>query len=209
MVAGGEDGGAAGGAAKFSAVGTETIARTTATAITSRCIGLLYNAMSRRLFALALLLAATTVVDAAPAAPGFRVKTLDGHRTIDSKELIGKKVVVLRFQASYCKPCARESAALNRVTDRYRDRDVEIVAIHVQDTAADVRRFMRANKVTYPVALDPQLTIGNRFGFKGTPLTVVIDRKGEIAARVSGEGAVRRLPAMLDTLLAKDPPPTS
>jgi peroxiredoxin len=165
--------------------------------------------MTRRLFALALLLAVTTAVEAAPAAPGFRVKTLDGHRTIDSKELIGKKVVVLRFQASYCKPCARESAALNRVAERYRDRDVEIVAIHVQDTAADVRRFMRANKVTYPVALDPQLTLGNRFGFKGTPLTVVIDRKGEIAARISGEGAVRRLPAMLDTLLAKDPPPTS
>ena len=161
--------------------------------------------MTRRACALALLIAMVTVAEAAPTAPGFRLTTLDGRRTLDSNELIGKKIVVLRFQASYCKPCAKESAALNRVNDRYRERDVEIVAIHVQDTATDVRKFVRANKVTYPVALDPRLTIGNRFGFKGTPFTVVIDRRGEIAARLTGEGAVRRLPALLDKLMAQDP----
>ncbi len=164
--------------------------------------------MSRRLLVLASLLLLAATAEAAPAAPGFRVRTLDGKRTIDSKELIGKKVVVLRFQASYCKPCAKESVMLNRVVERYRDRGVEILAIHVQDTAADTRAFVRTNEVTYPVALDPRLTLGNRFGFKGTPYTVVIDRKGEMVERLAGEGAVRRLPQMLDGLLAKDAPPS-
>ena len=45
--------------------------------------------MPRRFLALALLLALTTTAAAAPAAPGFRVTTLD-RRTIDSNELIGK-----------------------------------------------------------------------------------------------------------------------
>jgi hypothetical protein len=58
--------------------------------------------------------------------------------------------------------------------------------------------------VTYPVALDPRLSLGNRFGFKGTPYTVVIDRRGEMVARLAGEGAVRRLPTMLDKLLKQD-----
>jgi thiol-disulfide isomerase/thioredoxin len=162
--------------------------------------------MRGRLLALALLLALGAAAEAAPAAPGFRLKLLDSKRSIDSNELIGKKVVVLRFQASYCPPCAKESPALNRVVERYKDRDVEIIAIHVQDTATDVRKFMRANKAAYPVALDPRLSIGNRFGFKGTPFTVVIDRKGEIAARLAGEGAVRRLPTMLDRLLKDEGP---
>jgi peroxiredoxin len=165
--------------------------------------------MTRRAFALALLLAVATVAEAAPAAPGFRLKTLDGKRTMDSNELIGKKIVVLRFQASYCKPCVKESLMLNRVWERYRDRDVEIVAVQVQDTAADVRTFVRANKVTYPVALDPRLSIGNRFGFKGTPYTVIVDRKGEMVERLAGEGAVRKLPAMLDRLLKADGPETT
>ena len=75
----------------------------------------------------------------------------------------------------------------------------------MQDTATDTRTFIRANHATYPVSLDPRLSLGNRFGFKGTPYTVVIDRRGEIAARLSGEGAVRRLPALLDKLMKQDP----
>ena len=140
---------------------------------------------------------------AAPAAPGFRVRLLDSGRTVDSRELIGKKVLVLRFQASYCRPCARESAGLARLAARYRARDVELLAIHVQDTAADARSFMRTNRVSYPVALDPRLTMGNQFGFKGTPYTVVVDRRGEIVARIVGQSAVTKLPAILDALLSE------
>ena len=54
---------------------------------------------------------------AEPAAPGFKVRLLDGSRTVDSRDLIGKKILVLRFQASYCAPCARESAGLARVAE--------------------------------------------------------------------------------------------
>jgi peroxiredoxin len=149
-----------------------------------------------------MMLALASGVAAAPAAPGFRVRLLDSGRTVDSRELIGKKVLVLRFQASYCKPCARESAGLARLAARYRARDVEVLAIHVQDTAADARSFMRTNRVSYPVALDPRLTMGNQFGFKGTPYTVVVDRKGEIVARIVGQSAVMKLPAILDALLS-------
>lgn len=149
-----------------------------------------------------LVLAPASGAAAAPAAPGFRVRLLDSGRTVDSRELIGKKVLVLRFQASYCRPCARESAGLARLAARYRARDVELLAIHVQDTAADARSFMRTNRVSYPVALDPRLTMGNQFGFKGTPYTVVVDRRGEIVARIVGQSAVTKLPAILDALLS-------
>lgn len=147
--------------------------------------------------------AAAAVAVAAPAAPGFRVRLLDSGRIVDSRELIGKKILVLRFQASYCKPCARESAALARLADRYRPRNVDLLAIHVQDTAADARAFVRANRVGYPVALDPKLTMGNQYGFKGTPYTVVIDRNGEIVARIVGQSAVTQLPRILDDLLRR------
>lgn len=141
----------------------------------------------------------------APAAPGFRVKVLDSSRELDSREITGKKVLVLRFQASYCRPCLRESAAFNRLVDRYRDRAVEFLALHVQDTVTDTRRFIRAQKVTYPVALDPKLATGNAFGFKGTPYTVVVDLNGEMVARIHGESAVGRLPRIIDDALAKAP----
>jgi peroxiredoxin len=150
----------------------------------------------------AVLLALVSGADGAPAAPGFRVTQLDGKRTFDSRDMIGKKVVVLRFQASYCKPCVKESPALSRLTQRYGPRGVEVLALHVQDTATDVRRFVRAQKPAYAIALDPKLVVGNRYGVQGTPHTVVIDRKGEIVLRHGGEGAIARLPRVLDDALA-------
>jgi peroxiredoxin len=158
------------------------------------------------LLALALTLVAALPALAAPAAPGFRDKLLDSTRTFDSREMMGKKVVVLRFQASYCKPCAREAEALTKLVERYRDREVEFLALHVQDASADAKRFARDHRVNYAVALDPKGTVGNRYGVKGTPYTVVIDRKGEIVARLAGESAVTRLPRILDEALRRGAP---
>jgi peroxiredoxin len=203
MVAAGAPGRASGGGgAKFWA--TAGVARASVRTAATRSM-FYYMPMRRPLLALATLLSLAVAAHAAPAAPGFRVKTLDGAR-VDSNELIGKKIVVLRFQSSYCKPCARESAALSKVAERYRERDVEVIAIHVQDTLSDTRRFVERTKGTYPVALDPRLSLGNRFGFKGTPYTVVIDKKGEMVVRLHGESAVSRLPRMLDALLKRDQP---
>ena len=151
---------------------------------------------------LGVLLAVAGGAEAAPAAPGFVLNLLDGT-PFDSRESIGKQILVLRFQASYCKPCVKESAALNRVAERYKDRGVKILAIHVQDTVRDVRAFVRAQKVNYAIGLDPRLSIGNKFGFHGTPYTLVIDRTGEIVASLHGVGAVSRIPRTLDDLLTK------
>lgn len=149
------------------------------------------------------LLCLTAVAHAGTTAPGFRVTTLNGTK-IDSNELIGKKIIVLRFQASYCKPCVKESPALSKVAERYRDRDVEFIAVHVQDTVVDTRRFITRTKATYPVAMDPRLSLGNRFGFRGTPYTVVVDKAGELAVQYHGVNAVNRLPRTLDALLKRD-----
>jgi thiol-disulfide isomerase/thioredoxin len=163
-----------------------------------------FSALALPVVALSLLLAWAPRAETAPAAPGFRVALLDRGQTFDSRAQIGKKIVVLRFQASWCRPCVKESAALGRMAERYRPHGVETLALHVQDTAADARRFVQTNRPSYSVALDPRLTLGNRFGVKGTPYTVVIDRKGEIVARLAGESAVTRLPRILDDLLARD-----
>jgi peroxiredoxin len=101
-----------------------------------------------RLLALVLLLLLAFRAEAAPAAPGFKVQLLDGKTTIDSRDLIGKKILVLRFQASYCKACAKESPALGRLLERYRPRGVEVLALHVQDTVAETRAFVRKYKPT-------------------------------------------------------------
>ena len=138
---------------------------------------------------------------AAPAAPAVRMPLLKGGETFDSRALIGKKVLVLRFQASWCKTCAAQAAGLQRVYDRYKARDVEILAIHVDDTEPDARAFLERHRATYPAALDPGSRVANRFGFKRAPYTVVVNKRGEIAARLDATADEARLRAAIDAAL--------
>ena len=148
---------------------------------------------------------------AAPAAPAIAVRTLDGGRTFDSRSLLGKKVLLVRFQASWCKVCAQQAGDVQRIHDEYGPRGVQVLAIHVQDAADDARDFLAGAHATYPAGLDPKLRIASRFGFKGTPYTVIIDRKGEIVARIHGSADEQRMRRALDPLLeprrARKPPP--
>jgi cytochrome c biogenesis protein CcmG/thiol:disulfide interchange protein DsbE len=143
---------------------------------------------------------------AGPPAPAFTLRLLDSTRVFDSRDVLGRRVLVVRFQASWCRPCVEEAPALERLYQRYRRRAVDVIGVQVQDTASDARRFLHAHNATYRAGLDPRLTVANRFGFTGTPFTVVIDRQGTLVARISGESAVRRLPAILDRLAAPAPP---
>jgi len=103
-----------------------------------------YTTRVIRLSALLALLVLAAPAAAAPAAPAFALTTLDGKR-IDSRALMGKNVLVIRFQASWCKLCAAEAPGIERAYQKYRPRGVELVAVHVQDTEADARAFLKAH----------------------------------------------------------------
>ena len=158
--------------------------------------------MRRLLTAFVLLLWAAPVF-AAPSAPAFTLKPIDGGRPFDSRALIGKKALVVRFQASWCKVCVEEAPAIERIWQKYRSQGVDVVGVQVEDTRSDAKRFLQGS--TYPAGLDPQLLVANRFKAKGTPYTIVIDKRGEIVARLSGRTGEARLARVLDPLV-KTPP---
>jgi cytochrome c biogenesis protein CcmG/thiol:disulfide interchange protein DsbE len=150
--------------------------------------------------ALGAVLLAAAPAAAIPAAPAFTVTLLDGSGHFDSRAQLGKRVLVVRFQASWCKVCNEEAAGLERIYQKYRTRGVSLISVQVQDTEADAKKFLKANKATFPAGLDPRLKIANRFGFRGTPYTVVINRKGEMVARIHGRSDEARLSRILDPL---------
>lgn len=158
---------------------------------------------------LALLLANPFPVFAAQTAPALTLNLLDG-KPFDSRSLLGKKVLVIRFQASWSRLSARAAPAFERSYLKYRHRGVEFIGIHLQDDAGNAKRFLKAHQATYPAGLDPDLRIANRFGFDRTPYTVVISKAGEIVARRRGSMSEAELAKLIDPLLkpsAKNPSP--
>jgi peroxiredoxin len=140
-----------------------------------------------------------------PTAPAFTLRLLDGQKTLDSRAYLGRSILVVRFQASWCKVCLREAPGFERAYRKYKPLGVEFVGIQVQDTETDARKFLKAHDATYPAGLDPTLKIANRFAFKSTPYTVVISRKGEMMARIHGSANEARLAKAIDPLLPKKP----
>lgn len=99
--------------------------------------------------------------------------------------------------------CVREAPAFEQAYRKYRARGVEFVGVQVQDEEVDARRFLKEHGATYPAGLDPDLATAKRFGFPGTPLTIVIDRQGQIAARQYGPADGVWLARHLDPLLKR------
>ena len=160
--------------------------------------------MLRLILALALALLVSPAA-AAPSAPALTLRLLDGSN-FDSRNLIGKQPLVVRFQASWCKVCAEEAPTVERIWQKYKSRGVMLVAVHVQDTAADARRFLSSHGATYPAGLDPRATLANRFGMKGTPYTVVINKRGDVVARISGRSDEARLARAIEPLVKPTSP---
>ena len=135
-------------------------------------------------------------------APAFTLRLLEGKNAFDSRSYLGKKLLVVRLQASWSKLCAGEGSAFERSYKKYRRRGVEFVAVQLQDDAQDARKFLKAHRASYPAGLDPDLRIADRFGVTHPPYTVVISKKGEIVSRRAGSMSEANLTKLLDRLLA-------
>ena len=137
--------------------------------------------------ALLILLAAPTsaALGQAQKAPALEFKDLRGrvHRLSDYKG----KVVLLNFWATWCPPCRAEMPDLVKMQREYGERGLQVIGItYPPETAKGVRRFVRSLGVNYPVALGTKETKGLFDRSETLPITIVIDRDGNIRDRIEG-----------------------
>lgn len=62
-----------------------------------------------------------------------------------------------------------------------------MVGIDLQESPEAVQAFGKTFHIPFPLLLDADGAVQKRFGVRGHPSTVVIDRRGQIVARVLGE----------------------
>ena len=121
--------------------------------------------------------------DPAPVAD-FTVTDLEG-RTISSADLRGK-VVLVNFWATWCPPCRAEIPDLIKLQDKYRDKLVVLGISEDEIPADEVKAFVAAQKMNYPVAMTkPELSKVFR-GVSALPTTFVINREGKLEQRHVG-----------------------
>ncbi len=97
------------------------------------------------------------------------------------------KIVFLNFWATWCPPCKEEMPSMERLYRRYRARGFTIVAISIDAGEPDkVRAFVKRLELTFPIGLDPNLTVANDYAVRGLPASFLIDRQGQVVALALG-----------------------
>jgi thiol-disulfide isomerase/thioredoxin len=118
-------------------------------------------------------------------APPLVLKDLRG-RNLRLSDYKGK-VVLLNFWATWCPPCRAEMPDLIKMQREYRSRGLRIIGVtYPPEDIVEVRQFIRQLKVNYPIALGTKETKTLFDETETLPLTVVIDRLGNVRELIEG-----------------------
>jgi peroxiredoxin len=96
--------------------------------------------------------------------------------------------------------CRAEQPGLGQVARAF-EGQVRFVGVSNDDTVSEGRRYQRDFEVPYPLANDSSGRTWAAWGVPYQPVTVVVDRRGRVARRFSGEVEPVHLAAVLRYLV--------
>lgn len=137
------------------------------------------------------------------AAPDFTARDLSG-RDVSLSGLAGR-VVVLEFWATWCPPCRSTIPDLITLQERYRDRNVTVLAVSVDEgrnLVSKLTDFSRENKINYTILLGNE-TVTQAYKIKNIPVVFLIDKTGKLVSQHTGavEDFTVTISSQIDKLL--------
>jgi peroxiredoxin len=133
--------------------------------------------------------------------PALQIQLLDGC-VVNLEQLRGK-VVLVNFWATWCPYCRHEMPAMEEFYSDYRDQGFEILALSQDDAAAPVVEFMAKENYHFPVAMADASVAAAFGGVSRLPTSFVIDKRGLVRHKISGQVHYPRLKALVEPLLAE------
>jgi thiol-disulfide isomerase/thioredoxin len=89
-------------------------------------------------------------------------------------------VVYLDFWASWCGPCKQSFPWMQSLHSTYAGRGLDVVAVDVDSDRSDADRFLGRFHPDFRVLFDPSGSLADRYGVKGMPTSMLIDRHGKV-----------------------------
>jgi peroxiredoxin len=116
-------------------------------------------------------------------APPFSLEEISGQ-SISLEEYRGK-FVLLHFWATWCGTCRYELPAIENLNEKFKDSGLVVVSVLADDKA--VPGLKQIFKITFPVLLDPEGAVADKYMVYGVPESFIIDPEGIIVSRLSGK----------------------
>jgi thiol-disulfide isomerase/thioredoxin len=143
-----------------------------------------------------LLLLSTPAAPAPPAAPG---PVAVGHALPDvimaglngpqrSLASYRGRPLIVNVWASWCSPCRKEAASLERLARSKAGDRYTVIGISTDDDRNDALAWLKQSNATVAHYIDsgPRWTLEHLFGASRIPVTVLVDAGGRVVARFPG-----------------------
>ena len=112
------------------------------------------------------------------AAPSFQLTDIDGQ-SVSLSDFQGEPVL-LNFWATWCGPCRMEMPFIQEVYDERSQPGLVILAINIGESLTTVEEFIQDYNLTFPVLLDLEENVAEKYNIRAIPTTYFIDSDGII-----------------------------
>lgn len=118
-------------------------------------------------------------------AKDFTLKDLTGKGvTLSEKK---GKIIVLNFWATWCPPCREEMPSMEKLHNKFKGKDFEIIAVAMDPKGEKtVRPFIEEQGFTFTVLLDEKGNVSDMYRAYAVPMTFILGRDGMVIDKIVG-----------------------
>ena len=128
--------------------------------------------------------------------PDFEAYFLNGTK-FSMHDLRGQPVI-LNFWATWCPPCRREMPNFEKV---FKEGKIVVIGINLNENPERVKKYLNKFNITFPVVIDTQDKIQQKYSALLKPTTYFIDKNGIIVDKKYGELSGKELEERSQKLL--------
>jgi thiol-disulfide isomerase/thioredoxin len=140
-------------------------------------------------------------------APDIASQTWLNSAPIHLSDLKGK-VVMVEFWTFGCYNCRNVEPHVKEWHRKYAERGFVVIGVHSPEFAYEhdvdeVTRYLKEHDIRFPVPIDNDFSIWNRYGNRYWPAMYLIDKQGVIRYVRIGEGGYQETERLIQGLLAE------
>ncbi len=132
----------------------------------------------------------------------FKAKTIDG-KDIDLTKVVGKKLIMVNFWATWCPPCRYEIPDLINLQEEFKD-SLLLVGVALDNNVEPVLIFSQRYKINYPIVYDTRRIPYLYGGISSIPTTFIINYEGKIVERIIGARSFDAFKSILQKYLKEN-----
>ncbi len=112
------------------------------------------------------------------------LKDLNGQQ-VSLSDFRGK-IVFINFWTTWCLACVIEMPSMEKLHQKFKDKDFVMLAINLQESASKIKQFYKEYKLTFTTLLDTTGDVGAGMGIRSIPTTYILDKNGRMIGKALG-----------------------